>query len=57
MCFGGTVAGIKKGSVDAGVVIHLKGGSPVTASITNGVVENLGLKKSYGSRCVIVDVK
>ena len=49
----GTVADIKKGAVNAEVVIDLKEGLPVIATITNGVVENLGLKKAMEAYAII----
>jgi molybdate transport system regulatory protein len=51
--FLGTVASIKKGAVNAEVVLDLKGGSPVTATITNGAVENLGLKQGMEAYAII----
>ncbi len=41
--FAGKVTGITRGAVNAEVILTLKGGIPVTATITNGAVENLGL--------------
>jgi len=49
----GVVASITKGAVNSEVVINLKGGSPVTAIITNGAVANLGLKKGMEA-CAII---
>lgn len=40
----GKVAVIKKGAVDAEVSLTLKGGASITAIVTNGAVDNLGLK-------------
>ena len=51
--FWGVVAQIKKGAVNSEVVINLKGGSPMTAIITNGAVENLGLKEGMEA-CAII---
>jgi len=48
--FLGTVAGIRKGAVNAEVSLTLKGGATVTATITNGSVDTLGLaagKEAY----------
>lgn len=41
--FAGVVTNITKGAVNAEVTLTLKGGIPLTAVITNGAVENLGL--------------
>jgi molybdate transport system regulatory protein len=51
--FWGTVAAIKKGAVNSEVVINPKGGSPITAIITNGAVESLGLKEGMEA-CAII---
>ena len=51
--FWGVVAKITKGAVNSEVVINLKGGSPVTAIITNGAVENLDLKEGMEA-CAII---
>ena len=42
--FAGSVSGIIKGAVNAEVTITLKGGVPLVAVVTNGAVDNLGLK-------------
>jgi len=42
--FSGTVTNITKGAVNAEVTISLKGGIPLTAVVTNGAIDNLGLK-------------
>jgi molybdate transport system regulatory protein len=42
--FAGTVTGIVKGAVNAEVTITLKGGLPLVAVVTNGAIDNLGLK-------------
>ncbi len=49
----GTVAGIKKGAVNSEVTLKLKGGAIVVSIITNGAVENLGLKKGMAAYAVI----
>ena len=41
--FAGTVANITQGAVNAEVTISLKGGIPLTAVVTNGAIDNLGL--------------
>jgi molybdate transport system regulatory protein len=48
--FAGTVASVRKGAVNAEVILTLTGGAQVVAIITNGSVDNLGLsqgKKAY----------
>lgn len=42
--FAGTVTAITKGAVNAEVTLTLKGGIPLTAVVTNGAIDNLGLK-------------
>ena len=41
--FSGTVTAITKGAVNAEVILSLKGGVPLTAVVTNGAVDNLGI--------------
>jgi molybdate transport system regulatory protein len=42
--FAGSVTAITKGAVNAEVTLSLKGGVPLTAVVTNGAIDNLGLK-------------
>jgi molybdate transport system regulatory protein len=42
--FAGSVSAITKGAVNAEVTLTLKGGVPLTAVVTNGAIDNLGLK-------------
>lgn len=42
--FAGTVSNITKGAVNAEVTLSLKGGVPLVAVVTNGAIDNLGLK-------------
>ena len=42
--FAGSVSGITKGAVNAEVTLTLKGGVPLVAVVTNGAIDNLGLK-------------
>ncbi|HJV35109.1 TOBE domain-containing protein [Geomonas sp.] len=51
--FTGTVAKITKGAVNAEVTLTLKGGSPLTATVTNGAIENLALKEGMEA-CAII---
>ena len=51
--FLGTVASVQRGAVNAEVAIDLKGGSTVIAIITNGAVENLGLKEGMEAYAII----
>jgi molybdate transport system regulatory protein len=41
--FAGSVTAITKGAVNAEVTLSLKGGVPLTAVVTNGAIDNLGL--------------
>jgi molybdate transport system regulatory protein len=49
----GTVANINKGAVNAEVTISLNGTIPLTAVITNGAVDNLGLKTGMDAFAII----
>ncbi|HJV64232.1 MAG TPA: TOBE domain-containing protein [Geomonas sp.] len=51
--FAGTVAKIVKGAVNAEVTLTLKGGSPLTATVTNGAIDNLGLREGMDA-CAII---
>jgi len=51
--FAGTVSKITKGAVNAEVSLTLKGGLPLTATITNGALDNLGLKNGTDA-CAII---
>jgi molybdate transport system regulatory protein len=51
--FAGTVTGITKGAVNTEVTLSLKGGVPVTAIVTNGAIDNLGLKTGAGAYAII----
>lgn len=51
--FAGTISGITKGAVNAEVTLSLKGGIPVTAVVTNGAVDNLGLKTGSEAYAII----
>jgi len=42
--FSGSVSKITKGAVNAEVTLSLTGGVPLTAVVTNGAIDNLGLK-------------
>jgi molybdate transport system regulatory protein len=42
--FAGSVSCITKGAVNAEVTLTLKGGVPLVAVVTNGAIDNLGLK-------------
>lgn len=42
--FAGTITAITKGAVNTEVTLSLKGGLPLTAVVTNGAIDNLGLK-------------
>ena len=51
--FAGTVTNITKGAVNAEVTISLKGGVPLTAVVTNGAIDNLGLKTGTEAYAII----
>jgi len=51
--FAGTVSKITKGAVNAEVTLTLKGGASLTATVTNGAVENLGLKDGLEAFAII----
>ncbi|MDO9067223.1 MAG: TOBE domain-containing protein [Deltaproteobacteria bacterium] len=51
--FSGTVTNIIKGAVNAEVIISLKGGVPLTAVVTNGAIDNLGLKVGAEAYAII----
>ncbi len=51
--FAGTVSKITKGAVNAEVTLNLKGGALLTATVTNGAVENLGLKDGLQAYAII----
>lgn len=49
----GTVSHIKKGAVNAEITLSLKGGTPVTAIITNTSSDSLGLKEGTEAYAII----
>ena len=51
--FSGTVEKIIKGAVNSEVVLLLNGGSRIVAIITNGSVDNLGLKEGLNAYAII----
>ena len=51
--FSGSVAAITQGAVNAEVTLSLKGGIPLTAVVTNGAIENLGLKVGSEAYAII----
>lgn len=51
--FSGSVTNIIKGAVNAEVTISLKGGVPLTAVVTNGAIDNLGLKTGAEAYAII----
>lgn len=51
--FSGTVSGITKGAVNAEVTLCLKGGIPLVATVTNGAIDNLGLKAGMDAYAII----
>lgn len=51
--FAGTVSNIIKGAVNAEVILNLKGGTPLVATVTNGAIDNLGLKVGTEAYAII----
>ena len=51
--FAGTVTAITKGAVNAEVVLTLKGGMPLVAVVTNGAIDNLGLRVGKEASAII----
>ena len=51
--FAGTVSKIIQGAVNAEVTLDLNGGSPLVATVTNGAVDNLGLKVGQDAYAII----
>lgn len=51
--FSGSVSKITKGAVNAEVTLSLKGGVPLTAVVTNGAIDNLGLKVGAEAYAII----
>ena len=49
----GTVASIKKGAINAEVVLNLKGGTAISAIITNSSVDRLALKEGTEAYAII----
>ncbi|MBJ6727005.1 TOBE domain-containing protein [Geomesophilobacter sediminis] len=51
--FSGTVSNITKGAVNSEVVLELKGGVSIVATVTNGAVTNLGLKNGDAAFAIV----
>ncbi len=51
--FNGTVASISKGAVNAEVSLALKGDTTITAVVTNGAIDNLGLKEGMAAYAIV----
>ena len=51
--FSGSVTAITQGAVNAEVTLSLKGGIPLTATVTNGAIDNLGLKIGADAYAII----
>lgn len=51
--FSGSVTNLIKGAVNAEVTLSLKGGVPLTAVVTNGAIDNLGLKVGSEAYAII----
>lgn len=51
--FNGTITAITKGAVNAEVTLQLKGDTQITAVVTNGAIENLGLKTGMDAYAIV----
>jgi molybdate transport system regulatory protein len=51
--FSGTIASVRKGAVNAEVILVLKGGPVIVSIITNGAVDNLGLRENMNAYAII----
>ncbi|ARM31877.1 TOBE domain-containing protein [Prosthecochloris sp. HL-130-GSB] len=51
--FSGTITGILRAPVNAEVTLSLKGGIPLTANVTNGAIDKLGLKEGMSAYAII----
>jgi molybdate transport system regulatory protein len=51
--FAGTVTNVTKGAVNAEVTLALKGGVPLIAVVTNGAIDNLGLKTGSEAYAIV----
>ncbi len=51
--FAGSVSNITKGAVNAEVTLSLKGGVPLVAVVTNGAIDNLGLKSGAEAYAIV----
>ncbi|MBW4055503.1 MAG: TOBE domain-containing protein [Proteobacteria bacterium] len=51
--FSGSVSKITKGAVNAEVTLSLKGGVPLTAVVTNGAIDNLGLSTGNEAYAIV----
>src|SRR5690242_5251982 len=49
----GTVSKITKGAVNSEVQLTLAGGAPIVSVVTNGAIENLGLKEGASAFAII----
>lgn len=51
--FAGTIEEVKKGGVNAEVILKLSGGERIASIITNGAVDNLGLKTGMSAYAIV----
>ena len=49
----GTISSVTKGAVNAEVTLTVKGGATIAAIVTNGAVDNLGLKEGLDAYAII----
>jgi molybdate transport system regulatory protein len=51
--FSGTITEIKRGVVNAEIILTLNGGQQIVSTITNGAVDNLGLKTGMSAYAIV----
>ena len=51
--FSGIISSVIKGAVNAEVTITLKGSTSITAIVTNGAIDNLGLKEGMAAYAIV----
>ncbi|NTW50862.1 MAG: TOBE domain-containing protein [Chlorobiales bacterium] len=51
--FNGTITSVTKGAVNAEVILTLNGGTKISSIVTNGAIDNLGLKEGMSAYAII----